>query len=171
MENNMFFKHLFGFLTMVFFVVLSGTNRSKSPDFFQDAAKSVGLYVMFIILTKNTFPMFIAIVSLLCASFIVEIRIKDIDAQMAGEKEAEEAVLKDRQKNKMLLENVNNILTYTALCTMLGGCILYFGQKRIEYNKSFSLISFFFGKPTCREKSPKNIATLDALNAAFFGHK
>ena len=40
------------------------------------------------------------------------------------------------------------------------------GEKKIEYKNKFSYITFIFGKPSCRGKSPE-VKYLEAFTSAF----
>lgn len=166
--NNMLVKHLFALLTMLFFVIFAG-DRSSSPDFFRDTGKAIILYILFIVMTRNSFKVFIVILFLLGASFIIEIRIKDLDAKILDEKGTEEAKKKEIHYHRMVLRTINNIITYSALIIMFVGCFIYFGKKRIEYKKSFSIATFFIGKTKCRDWSPKGISTMESMRAALLG--
>lgn len=167
LQNNMFVKHLFSLLTLLFFVIVAG-DRTSTPNFFRDVLKALILYVLFIVMTRNTFFTFLSVLSLLAVSFIVELRIKDLDSQISGEKGVEEAVQKETHENRIFLKIVNNVLTYSALFVMIVGCLIYYGQKRIEYKKSFSTVTFFVGKPNCKDYT-KEVSTFTALKSAFDG--
>jgi len=48
----------------------------------------------------------------------------------------------------------------------LFGFLVYLGEKKIEYKKNFSYITFLFGAPACREIT-KHKNTINSLKHIF----
>ena len=48
----------------------------------------------------------------------------------------------------------------------LFGFLVYLGEKKIEYKKNFSYITFLFGAPACREIT-KHKNTINSLKLIF----
>jgi len=49
------------------------------------------------------------------------------------------------------------------LVVLVMGFFFYLVEKKIEYKKNFSFVTFIVGKPICKNKSPKT-TKLDIFN-------
>ena len=160
LRSNMLVKHLFGFFTMIFFVVLS--SGIKGQNIFKIVQSSFLLYILFILISKSQIYIFYIILLFLCITYIINI-IKE---------EEKENLKKDEKIDKLINEKINNyeytiyVLYILIIILTIIGVILYIGEKKIEYKNTFSYITFFFGKPSCKGKSP-NTNLFKALKYAF----
>jgi hypothetical protein len=158
LRSNMFVKHIFGLFTMIFFVVLSSGIKDK--DIFRIVQISFLLYILFILITKSQIYIFYLILILLCITYIINI---------IKEKEKENI---DEKNSTFINEKINNyeyviyVLYILIIILTILGVILYMGEKKIEYKNSFNYITFFFGKSSCKGKSP-NVNLLKSLKHAF----
>ena len=156
LRSNMYVKHIFGLFTMIFFVVLSSGIKDK--DIFTIVQISILLYILFILISKSQIYTFYFILMLLCITYIIHI---------IKEKEKE-----NKDEKNDTLEKINNyeyimyVLYILIIIITILGVILYMGEKKIEYKNSFNYITFFFGKPSCKGKSP-NVNLFTSLKYAF----
>lgn len=156
LRSNMYVKHIFGLFTMIFFVVLSSGIKDK--DIFTIVQISTLLYILFILISKSQIYTFYFILMLLCITYIIHI---------IKEKEKE-----NKDEKNDTLEKINNyeyimyVLYILIIIITILGVILYMGEKKIEYKNSFNYITFFFGKPSCKGKSP-NVNLFKSLKYAF----
>ena len=156
LRSNMYVKHIFGLFTMIFFVVLSSGIKDK--DIFTIVQISTLLYILFILISKSQIYTFYFILMLLCITYIIHI---------IKEKEKE-----NKDEKNDTLEKINNyeyimyVLYILIIIITILGVILYMGEKKIEYKNSFKYITFFFGKPSCKGKSP-NVNLFKSLKYAF----
>jgi len=162
LRNNMFMKHLFGIFTMIFFVVLSTNNKNK--NLFNLSLNSFLLYILFILITKCHVYAFYLILIFLGITYIVNIlkqnKIENIEKEQ-------------NNKNKELMnkeiknyDNIISILYFFIIIITTIGVILYMGEKKIEYKKKFNYITFFIGKPACKNSSP-SINIFEGFKYAF----
>lgn len=162
LKNNIYFKHLFGFLTLVFFVSISIENIGG--DIFELMKNSFILYLYFILLTKNNIYFFLTISIILTIIYLAH-----IELMLIKKKEKNTPIelafleLYHGNKNKYGLDN---LLHHSLLIILILGTIVYMGEKKLEYNKNFSYVTFFLGKNICRGKSDK-VTFLNALKNAF----
>ena len=145
LNHNMYFKHLFGFLTMMFFVIITMPNRKIQIQ--KLVRDSFILYMGFILLGKTHSPVFFIIFSLLCVIYILELMINE-------EKERiEEGEGEGDQKLVETFKFYQSILKYVAIILLLVGFLSYMGAKKVEYKKNFTYESFIVGKQSCRNNS------------------
>ena len=151
LRDNMIMKHLFAFITMIFFVVLSAPLDDKTNIFF----KAILLYIFFVLVTKTNYKFFIAILILLATSYMTTL-VKNDKKQNENKKEEE----------LTMYDQFLFILYVVIICLTFLGMLIYMGEKKIEYKKNFSYVDFFFGKPQCRENSP-NVSMIQALQKSL----
>ena len=160
LRHNMYIKHLFGILTMVFFVVLS---IDKNKSIFDIGLNSFLLYILFILISKTHWYTFFIIVFILSIAFFINIE-KDRSKQLLNDG--------DEKTNKIINERIKNydyqtIIIYilTIFITIIG-VLLYMGEKKLEYKNKFDYIIFFMGKDICKEKT-SYFSLQKSLSAAF----
>lgn len=150
-SESIVLRHLFGFLTMTFFVVLA--NNKETLPFSKIIALSFGLYAWFMISTRLRFDIWLLLITILGSMYILKIY-----------KDNEHEGITDKHKENV--EMIEKILFYVALGVTVLGATLYIGEKKIEYGDSFKYGRFFFGQVQCKGASP-NITVGRALRAAF----
>lgn len=162
LKNNMIAKHIFGLLTMVFFVVLAVSDTSQ--DYFHHIfIEGILLYLVFILMTKTSTGFFFAIMLLLAVIYLLHLYDKKQDTnQMIDEKQKSSSSRSSSRSSR--ISKVSDILYYLTYILLGIGVLTYIGEKKIEYGKRFSYIYFFLGKPTCKGSSP-SVGFLRAMNA------
>lgn len=132
LNNSMFAKHVVGYMTLLFFVVLSsGEKYSTSEALYY----SFLIYTLFLISTRMTFSYFKVFITLLGVLYIIHL----YEKELVGNKK---------------LNIFRSILQVFVLVLLLLGFMFYYIEKRVEYRNNFSFSTFLLGKPTCRNKSP-----------------
>ena len=153
LTNNMYLKHLFGFFTMIFFVVISSPDAedddaSGSPKSIMDTILSSSiLYTMFILITKIPLTIFYIIFVLLGGTYLMSLHKQNLVTNMT----------KPNQPNKndslAELKRYDQFITYTYIAIFIilfFGVISYARKKKMEYKGKFDYITFFLGKTTCK---------------------
>ena len=152
--HNVYLKHLISYLTLVFFVVLTDTalEKKKSNEIFIDSLK---LYFVFLLLINCNKIFFTIALSLLGLIYIIRLIIQDY----------ENGNLNDNYKLQ-LLNKIKKIIYTIFFIVLVIGFIIYVGEKKIEYKKKFRYLTFIFGKPNCKGKSP-NTKLVESFIYAF----
>jgi hypothetical protein len=165
LRNNMLVKHIFGFFTMIFFVVLS--SNSKDKDIFFIVKNSFMLYILFILISKCHVSLFYIILIFLGMSYIINIlkqqedeKIKDIDKKESSDK------LINYNNKINIFNNITFVLYILTFLVIIIGVLAYMGEKKVEYKNNFSYFTFFIGKPKCLHKSP-HVNFIKSLKQAF----
>ena len=133
LNNSMIAKHFLGYMTLLFFVVLSsGDTHSTSMALLY----SLLVYIMFWFSTRIAFEYFIVFLFLAASLYIIHLYQKE-----SGE-----------QTNRRL-EITREIIQWFMIVVLVVGFVFYWMEKKIEYKKKFSIATFILGKPVCKNKS------------------
>ena len=155
LNSNMYLKHLFGFFTLLFVVVINSSLKNRKYIFL----KSLLLYIFFILLTKTDYNFLIVILILLGLTYVIFLE-KD---RLENEKDKNpNTKTPDEDKKISFYTNIINIIYIVIILFTIVGVFAYMGEKKLEYKKSFNYITFFIGKTDCKNtiSSPPIIKSL-----------
>lgn len=146
--DSMTIRHLLGFLTMIFFVVLA--NVKEKVAFKKIVGIAAALYLWFMMTTKMNDTLWKFLFFLLGTYYFI---------YMYEQNNTEE-----KPEEKQRIDKVKGLLfTLSAVVTVVG-VLLYSGEKKIEYGKKFRWNTFILGNPVCRKHSPA-VGVVTALQA------
>jgi hypothetical protein len=155
LNNNIYIKHLFSFLTLLFFVVLTAPLDDKSlQNIFY---KSLTLYVWFILIMRTDPYIFILLLLVIAFIYILVLKENELKADVENEnkqKNSNQEKINKINQEITFIKNINQKLLYTSIILTIIGFLLYMGEKKCEYKKDFCYLTFIFGKPSCINKSP-----------------
>lgn len=171
-NENMYAKHILGFLTLMFFVT------TTLPEFkeYNIVLFTSGLYLFFLFMAKMDSTIWLFTFGLVGVIYIVHSYQKTLLPEKKQEKNEgftsfEGEKKEEKKDNKMVLYDqlatTKIALSLIALFSTIFGTLSYLGEKKIEYGTKFTLSKFFFGVPNCRGKSPANMGYLHNIMAAF----
>ena len=152
LENSMVLRHILGYLTLLFFVVII--------DEFTDAITSApiilglcaAVYAWFVLSSKMTGPTWIALMITLSTLYLVDLFVSRIE--------------KPSDELKQWVSWANTALITLAIGLTLVGLVAYMGEKKLDYGRSFSYLTFFLGKETC-SGTISSVPFWKAICAAF----
>jgi len=147
-NTSMFMKHILGFLTLVFFVVIAGVTEALS--FTNLMLMSAGLYAWFIVSTRVHLHTWLLLITLLGIIYILDLYQKKTTTPDA--------------KRDAMISNAKKLLSLLALIVTLVGFVIYLGEKRIEYGAEFNIMKFILGNPECKGISP-NTSIVEDIEA------
>ncbi len=151
LHQNIYIKHLFSFLTLLFFVVLTAPMEDKSlRNIFN---KSLLLYIWFILIMRTdpyVFILLLFIIAIIYLFFLKENELKERAEKIQNIKGSEE--LKKIENEIIYIHNINQYFFYLTIFLTIVGFLLYMGEKKCEYKTKFNYIIFLFGKPVCKNK-------------------
>ena len=163
LEHNIYIKHLFGYLTLLFFVSITLDNIGSSVN--ELIKNSFVLYLYFVLLTKNNKYFFILICIVLAFIYLAHIELKLLKKK-ENKNDTEKLFLDIYEKRKDKF-GLDTILHYLILILLVIGTLTYMGEKKIEYKDKFNYLTFFLGKQVCKGNSPEvdiSKALKNALN-------
>ena len=152
LKNNIITKHIFGFFTMLFFVILAEHDNELTLE--KSISHSLVLYFWFILMTRTSKYFFIVLAILLGAAYLLSIKKRDILRDTKDKKEAHHQVLK--------IETYTDYIYKVFMTLTVLGMFIYMGEKKIEYKTKFNYKTFFLGNVECRHKSP-SVSVVTAL--------
>lgn len=147
--DNMWIRHILGFLTLIFFVVVTDTELDDYMPFGTVVATSIIIYFWFLISSKMTANWWMALVLLLGTLYIMDIY-------------DERQIVQDPR-----LGMVKNGIIGLSLVLTLFGFLIYVGEKKLDYKSKFDYGTLLLGTTKC-QGTPNNRAYGDSLHAAFF---
>lgn len=134
LNTNIYIKHLFGYLTILFLVILTLPNIIKKYNILYIPFFGLLCYSFFVIIAKTHYKLWLFVISLMAIIFIL-------------------SLFKKNLKNEILLNNLKifeRILIFFVIFISLFGIILYYKEKKKEYKKKFSALTFFLGTIGCK---------------------
>lgn len=160
LSNNLLFKHIAGFFTLIFFVTLS-IPELKEPNYI--LKYSAFIYLLFFITSKTYYIFWFAIFILIGFIYLLDIY--------------EEYYNKNKKKNNDNLNKLNQeinsinqlkyILSYIVSFLTIIGFFTYLGLKKLEYGKDFSYYKFLFEMPSCVSRNVNNPGIFKLFLNAF----
>ena len=149
LNTSMWLKHLLGFMTMYFFIVLVD---SKSNNPIKQLLFTLLFYFIFLLTTRMDYKWWIGFIIGLSIIYILQV-FKDNDN--TNEKEREQ------------IETYQKYLTYIVGIIIVIGVLIYYGKKKIEYGEKFNNFTFFLGKPKCAFNKELNISDYESLKKSI----
>lgn len=153
LNNNMWLKHLLGFMTMFFFVVLVDSKSKWSDSPRTQLLFTLLFYCMFVITTRMDYKWWLAFIIGLSLIYILQVY-KEHD--------------KTEESNRKNYETYQRYLIYITGIIILLGFVIYYGRKKSEYGQNFDHSIFLLGKTNCSfNKEPVELSDYQAFMKAF----
>ena len=150
--ESKFARHILGFFTLIFFVVVSDTEIDDYMPLGTILVVSAAIYLWFLIASKMTANWWLVLVALLGGLYLIDLyetRQKREDPVIAGR-----------------LDTTKNVLVAGSLLITLVGFLIYLGEKKLDYKGKFNYSDFFLSTPACKG-TPTTVPYLNSLQAAF----
>ena len=163
LSENMWLKHFFGYLTLVFFAVLTVFKNSS----INVLILSFIIFLYFLLLSKTNWRFWMAVIFLLGIAYFIYVWKSSVYDVMVQNNDT--IYIESTKGLKTIADTIQNVAVILAFILTIIGVIVYLGNKKREYGKDFSYVYFYLGKPQCRGKSPSFSIVEDFLYA--FGKK
>ena len=158
LSENIYIKHFFTFLTMIFFVVLVESDENKKLN--NILSNSLILYIIFIFVIKTEYRFFISIIFLLGITYIFRLKKDEINKNKKESINDDEKKKLDSELN--FIAEINNFIFIIVIILIIIGFLIYLGEKKLEYKNKFNFLVFLFGKTQCSNYD-SNISIYKAL--------
>lgn len=158
-RENMWIKHLLGFFTAYFLIILS--TPPEGYDAKQTLVFAALIYLWFFLTTKMHVRMWIPMILVLLTSYGIYTYTKQQKQQTnqdGGEESASDLDIR--------LQQIQTVATLLGVILTLVGVVAYYGEKKIEYEELFDAQKFWLGVPECKFESP-TVSVGESLLAAF----
>lgn len=150
LDTNMIVKHLFGFMTMYFFIsIVDDKSEVKTPT--AKVLFTAAIYAVFVCSTKMNVYAWMAFIMLLAAVYLLSIY-KESDSI--------------KEKGKEIIGKIQKGMVYASVAVVVVGMLYYMGEKKLEYGKKFSFMTFIRGNPECSRLASK-FTVMDKVNAVL----
>ena len=176
LNENMYLKHIFGLLTLNFFVTLTLPDYNSS--LYETFRSSSLLYLLFLIIVNIDTTIFYIVMILLGISYLIYLNMNIIQGKIDAlqkdkdinetDRDIDTSIETDPILNKHMeyYQMVSTYINITSIILIIIGFIVYLGKKKYEYKSNFRYIDFLFGHPTCLNKSPQ-ISYMKSIKYAF----
>lgn len=129
LENNLLVKHILGYLTMLFFVVL---NAAEDVNYIQATLFTVFVYLWFVMTTKLSLSYWILAITILGGLYALQMY-----------KQTEENLT---HKEKKFLTDIEYAGTVVGFLVTVFGFVSYYYSKVDKHKNGFRFHHFFSGK-------------------------
>ena len=146
LNENMILKHICGYLTLVFFAILTIFKTTQLNILLLSAF----VYLYFLILSKTNWRIWIVVVSMLSISYFLYLFKLVHDDTHEKDKTYIQTLIADYS------DYIQKTLVSISFFLTFFGFFAYMGNKKKEYGKDFSYITFILGNVGCVGKSPKD---------------
>ena len=149
LKNNIYVKHFFCFLTLLFFVVIT-TEPLKDKNLKEIIIKSIVLYVLFILSIKNDYRIFLSVMVLLGLIYIISLKKYELIDLIKKEQNIDIITKKQYENEINTIILINNILFVIVIILIFIGFLFYMNKKKNQYKDQFHFLTFFFGNIKCK---------------------
>lgn len=156
LTNNMYAKHMFGFLAMLFCIIYVDSTIVKESKYIEGFFYAVIFYIWFVLTTKTHLYTTLIIFILILIVYILQIYKNTLNQELEKEQKdisQEQEKLKQEQELEQDINNVQltqHIIIGSALVITIIGSIYYYFAKKKEYSKDWDALTFIFGNIDCK---------------------
>lgn len=139
-ESNMFIKHIIGFFTLYYFIILEDPHKETDTDeyiFFKKLGVTLLIYLIFILSSRTNNTYFTLFLILLAIVFLLNNYNDSLN----------------KTKYKSRIDTIKTIITWLSAASFLViviGFIVYYFEKRQQYKKDFKYTVFLLGTKKCK---------------------
>lgn len=138
LKQNPLCIHAFGIIAFFFlFTILDSKNKTSLGLVW---LKTFFIYLLFLLMTKSKWYFVVPVLALLL-----------IDQSFKKDVAIKEANGKDVTQDKVIQQNVTNVLTVLIILLVIVGTSHYMYIQKAEYGKDFSVANFFLKFGNCKD--------------------
>jgi hypothetical protein len=146
MTNNMYVKHaLLIFIT--FFTLNYTASENENPS--MQILRAFIIWVCYLLFTKQNITFTGLSAGILILTYVID-TFSSYYTKISEDKELGEKVKKENKEKADTLNKFKNYSFKAGILTIIIGFSLYFREKYTEYGNDFNILTFIFGKTTCK---------------------
>jgi hypothetical protein len=141
MRNNLFMKHLVGFMILYFLTVITIPELRS----IRGIGSAIGLYILFLLSSKINYIAWAVVLFIYAIVYLMNIMVGDLKTRKFKSK-------KDELKNNTIIQHMRRIMSWLIIISIViifTGFIYYYGMKRMQHGTKFTFKQFFIGIPKC----------------------
>jgi len=139
----MIVKHIIGFISLYFFVIITD-DKMKKYNPITTLSITVLIYIYFLLMAKVETTYFLIIMILLSLLVFLQIYSEYLYNIPVNNLKNYEKIIKNK------INKVQYIILILSVILTIFGVLVYIGMKKEEYGKDFKMYYFLLGKPTCK---------------------
>jgi small-conductance mechanosensitive channel len=128
-KNNMLLKHLI--IVLLIYSTISVLYEELSP--FERIKKTIIIWIMYLLLVKNTLRIVGILVILMFLQFILQDHIKYLKRN-------------NKKENIDKLNKLNRLLEYLILILLVIGHVIYINKQKMQFKSNFNYYDLYLGK-------------------------
>jgi hypothetical protein len=139
LKNHMYVKHIVGFLTMLFCIILVDSNIQKENKYFEGFIYAIIFYIWFWITTKTNLYISLNVIVLFLIIYLLQLY---------------KNTLINDQDNETIKEKISNLqifIVIIAIIVSIIGFIMYYLEKKEEYKDNWNYANFLIGTIDCKD--------------------
>jgi cell division protein FtsW (lipid II flippase) len=139
LRNHMYIKHIVGFLTMLFCIILVDSNIQKENRYLEGFFYAVIFYLWFWITTKTNLYITLNVIILFLIIYLLQLYKNSLNNDQ------------DNEINKEKISNLQIFIAIIAFIVSLIGFIMYYLEKKKEYKDNWNYTNFLIGTIDCKD--------------------
>jgi hypothetical protein len=139
LRNYMYVKHIVGFFTMLFCIILVDSTIQKEKRYLEGLGYAIIFYIWFWITTKTNIYITLNVILLFSMIYILQLYKNSLDEDQ------------DNEKDKEKISNLQIFIVIIAVIVSFIGFIMYYLEKKKEYKENWSTKDFLFGRTDCKD--------------------
>lgn len=139
LRNHMYVKHIVGFLTMLFCIILVDSTIQKENRYVEGFMYAIIFYIWFWITTKTSLYITLNVIVLFLIIYLLQLY---------------KNTFNDDEDNKIDKEKISKLqifIVIIAIIVSLVGFIMYYLEKKKEYKDNWNYTNFLFGTLDCKD--------------------
>lgn len=146
MTNNMYIKHaLLIFITFFTLNYTAGENENPAKQIM----RAFMIWSCYLLFTKQNIAFTGLSAGILVLTYVID-TFSSYYEKKSEEKDLGEKAQKENKEKTITLNKFKNYSFKVGILTIIIGFSLYFREKYIEYGNDFNVLTFIFGKTTCK---------------------
>jgi hypothetical protein len=139
LRNHMYVKHIVGFCTMLFCIILVDSTIQKENRYLEGLGYAIIFYIWFWITTKTNLYITLNVIVLFVIIYVLQLYKNSLNNDQ------------DNEFDKEKISNLQIYISVIAFVVSLIGFIIYYLEKKKEYKDNWNTKDFLLGRTDCKD--------------------